>query len=29
VDEHGLDQLKLLRCYAEAVVWAETALSAT
>jgi EAL and modified HD-GYP domain-containing signal transduction protein len=29
VDENGLDQLKLLRCYAEAVVWAETALSAT
>ncbi len=29
VDENGLDQLKLLRCYAEAVVWAEAALSAT
>ncbi len=29
VDENGLDQLKLLHCYAEAVVWAETALSAT
>lgn len=29
VDQNGLDQLKLLRCYAEAVVWAEAALSAT
>jgi EAL and modified HD-GYP domain-containing signal transduction protein len=29
VDEHGLDQLKLLHCYAEAVVWAESALNAT
>lgn len=29
VDENGLDQLKLLHWYAEAVVWAETALSAT
>jgi EAL and modified HD-GYP domain-containing signal transduction protein len=29
VDQNGLDQLKLLRFYAEAVVWAETALSAT
>ena len=24
--EHGLDQDKMLACYAEAVVWAETAL---
>ncbi|MFZ0303140.1 MAG: HDOD domain-containing protein [Terracidiphilus sp.] len=29
VDENGLDQLKLLHRYAEAVVWAEAALSAT
>jgi EAL and modified HD-GYP domain-containing signal transduction protein len=29
VDEHGLDQLKLLRCYSDAVEWAEAALSAT
>ena len=28
VDEQGLDQLKLLHCNAEAVVWAEAALSA-
>ena len=28
VDEQGLDQLKLLHCYADAVVWAEAALSA-
>ncbi|MGP8252611.1 MAG: EAL and HDOD domain-containing protein [Terracidiphilus sp.] len=27
-DERGLDQLKLLHCYGEAVVWAEAALSA-
>jgi len=27
--EQGLNQLKLLHCYAEAVVWAEAALSAT
>lgn len=28
VDENGLDQLKLLHCYADAVVWAEAAMSA-
>jgi EAL and modified HD-GYP domain-containing signal transduction protein len=28
VEEYGLDQLQLLHCYAEAVMWAEAALSA-
>jgi EAL and modified HD-GYP domain-containing signal transduction protein len=29
VDQNSFDQLKLLHCYAEAVLWAEAALSAT
>jgi EAL and modified HD-GYP domain-containing signal transduction protein len=28
VDEQGLDQVKLLNCYAESVIWAEAALNA-